>query len=80
MSKSNAHILLQKLVSGLNKNWSGKGTITSKKAYEMCKEIVKEYEEDEQQQVLVLQQDNSRGQAGLPDVRKGIDGNQEHNA
>ena len=43
MSKSLANEMLQKLVSDLEKLWSGKKTdITAEKAYEICERIAQE--------------------------------------
>lgn len=48
MSKSNANTLLQKLVAELEKLWHGKESElkTCYDSYELCRQIVKESEEE----------------------------------
>lgn len=50
MSKSTANTLLQYLVAELTRLWRGEksGIKTAEQAYEICAEIVKEAEENEQ--------------------------------
>lgn len=47
MSKSKANELLQELYAKMTVKWSGvKTDFTAEKAYELCKQIVKESEEE----------------------------------
>lgn len=49
MSKSKANTLLQHLHKELSKWWSGKNAgFTATKAYSICREIVREADENEQ--------------------------------
>ena len=46
MSKSRANELLQELHSNLTANWTGKARFSSSDAIKMCREIVYEYDND----------------------------------
>ena len=47
MSKSRANELLQELHSNLTANWTGKARFSSSDAIKMCREIVNEYDNDD---------------------------------
>ena len=47
MSKSRANELLQQLHSNLTANWTGKARFSSSEAIKMCREIVYEYDNDD---------------------------------
>lgn len=47
MSKSRANELLQQLHSNLTANWTGKARFSSSEAINMCREIVYEYDNDD---------------------------------
>ena len=47
MSKSRANELLQELHSNLTANWTGKARFSSSDAIKMCREIVYEYDNDD---------------------------------
>lgn len=47
MSKSKANELLQQLHSNLTANWTGKARFSTTQAVEMCREIVNEYDNDD---------------------------------
>ena len=47
MSKSKANELLQELHSNLTANWTGKARFSSSDAIKMCREIVYEYDNDD---------------------------------
>lgn len=47
MSKSRANELLQQLHSNLTANWTGKARFSSSEAIKMCREIVNEYDNDD---------------------------------
>ena len=47
MSKSRANELLQKLHTNLTANWTGKARFSSSEAIKMCREIVYEYDNDD---------------------------------
>ena len=47
MSKSRANELLQELHSNLTANWTGKARFSSSEAIKMCREIVYEYDNDD---------------------------------
>lgn len=46
MSKSRANELLQELHSNLTANWTGKARFSSSDAIKMCREIINEYDND----------------------------------
>ena len=46
MSKSKANELLQELHTNLTLNWTGKARFSSSDAIKMCREIVNEYDND----------------------------------
>ena len=53
MSKSKANELLQRLYKKLNAMWTGKErneTFTATDAYKLCKQIVEEYEKEENEE------------------------------
>lgn len=53
MSKSKANELLQRLYKRLNAMWTGKGRtepFTATDAYKLCKQIVEEYEKEENEE------------------------------
>ena len=47
MSKSKANELLQELHTNLTANWTGKARFSSSEAIKMCREIVYEYDNDD---------------------------------
>ena len=47
MSKSRANELLQQLHSNLTANWTGKARFSSSDAIKMCREIINEYDNDD---------------------------------
>lgn len=47
MSKSRANELLQELHSNLTANWTGKARFSSSDAIKMCREIINEYDNDD---------------------------------
>lgn len=47
MSKSRANELLQELHSNLTANWTGKARFSSSEAIKMCREIINEYDNDD---------------------------------
>lgn len=47
MSKSRANELLQELHTNLTANWTGKARFSSSEAIKMCREIVYEYDNDD---------------------------------
>lgn len=47
MSKSRANELLQELHSNLTANWTGKARFSSSEAIKMCRDIVYEYDNDD---------------------------------
>lgn len=47
MSKSRANELLQELHTNLTANWTGKARFSTTQAVEMCREIVYEYDNDD---------------------------------
>ena len=47
MSKSKANELLQELHTNLTANWTGKARFSSSEAIKMCREIVNEYDNDD---------------------------------
>ena len=47
MSKSRANELLQELHTNLTANWTGKARFSSSEAIKMCREIVNEYDNDD---------------------------------
>lgn len=47
MSKSRANELLQELHSNLTANWTGKARFSSSDAIKMCRDIVYEYDNDD---------------------------------
>lgn len=47
MSKSKANELLQELHSNLTANWTGKARFSSSEAIKMCREIINEYDNDD---------------------------------
>ena len=47
MSKSKANELLQELHTNLTANWTGKARFSSSDAIKMCREIVYEYDNDD---------------------------------
>ena len=47
MSKSKANELLQELHTNLTANWTGKARFSSSEAIKMCREIINEYDNDD---------------------------------
>ena len=47
MSKSKANELLQELHSNLTANWTGKARFSSSDAIKMCRDIINEYDNDD---------------------------------
>lgn len=47
MSKSRANELLQELHSNLTANWTGKARFSSSEAIKICREIINEYDNDD---------------------------------
>ena len=47
MSKSRANELLQQLHTNLTANWTGKARFSSSEAIKMCREIINEYDNDD---------------------------------
>lgn len=47
MSKSKANELLQQLHTNLTANWTGKARFSSSDAIKMCREIINEYDNDD---------------------------------